>query len=290
MALLFLAATLSILDPASPANFKPLYKQHLARIAQQYGPASPQLAHAARDFGLFLISIGDTAAAAERLGQSLAIEESPDALEELAQLDASQTVKLLERALALRVKLNQPVGAAQVYAKLAEFYEARRAPAVAADYYRSALALFEKALPPGDIRLAGAIADLAFSLEHQEKFKEAEPLYRRALGIQERKLGPRHPEVAVTLNNLAGVLGASGRPGLAEPLLRRSISILETTLGPNHPRVAAALGNLGDLLTATGRETAAKPLYTRAIAIYEAAGDEESKAHLLNGMRASPAR
>ncbi len=281
---------LAVLDPGSSANLKPLFEQHLARIEQQQGASSPKLGRAARDFGLFLLSLGDTEGAQGRLRQSLAIEETAETLEELAQLDPSQTVQLLERALAIRTKLKQPLGAAQIYSRLAAFYEVRRAPGVAADYYRSALALSEQNLAPDDVRLAQAVADLAFCLEHQQKFKEAEPLYRRALAIQERKLGARHPEVAVTLNNLSGVLGATGRASLAEPLLRRSISILESTLGVNHPRVAAALGNLGDLLTATGRQAGAQPLYRRAIAIYELVGDEESKAHLLNGMRASPGR
>ena len=83
--------------------------------------------------------------------------------------------------------------------------------------------------------------NLAFLLQNQGKYAEAEPLFRRAIEISEKALGKEHPTVATDYNNLAVLLQDQGKYAEAEPLYRRAIEIDEKTLGKDHPDVALAI-------------------------------------------------
>lgn len=140
----------------------------------------------------------------------------------------------------------------------------------AAKRYADALAEAE-AFGEADQRLALTINQLAFSLEDQGRYVDAETLYRRSLAILEKALGPDHPNVGMSLNNLAALYKAQGRYAEAEPLNRRSLTIQEKARGPEHPDVAYPLNNLASLYERQGRYAEAEPLYRRSLAIFEKA-------------------
>lgn len=255
------ALALVIWDPASPAQFEPLFRRHWEQA---------RTAEAARDYGLFLQRIGNREEAARMLRRSLELEETPETLAALAAIvPPAEALACYERALAIR-----PSG--DLLRSIATLLEARGDVPAAERRFREALALYEKELGGEHPKIAVALNDLGLLLENREDFQAAEPLYRRALAIQQKAFGGVHPEVGTTLNNLAGVLGASGRLAEAEPLYRRALAVLGQTLGPRHDRVAACAANLADLLAALERLEEAKAFYARAASIYDELGEAEA--------------
>ncbi|CAM9883518.1 unnamed protein product [Ectocarpus sp. 4 AP-2014] len=119
------------------------------------------------------------------------------------------------------------------------------------------------------LSLAGGMSALAYVLELQGKFDEAEPLYERAQANREEVLGLEHPEVARTLNNRATLLQSQGNYKEAGVLFERSHSIHEKALGPNHPRVAESLNNRAVLSNAQGNYAEAVLLSEQAMEIWK---------------------
>ncbi|MBM3794576.1 MAG: tetratricopeptide repeat protein [Acidobacteria bacterium] len=278
----FLGVVLAqIHEPAHPRQLSPLYEDNVLRVVKQHGASSPQVADAALVAAQFFHSTGQTSVARRYAEQSLAARESAAAHEWLATLAPENALTHLERAIALHSKPNAP--RARLHTRLANWYEAHRAPKPALDEYRAAVGVWEALGAAETEGLAVALNDLGLSLESQTPpaFAEAERLYRRALAIQERKLGPRHAETGITLNNLAGALGARGRFAEAEPVLRRALAVLDAALGPESLKSANCASNLGDLLSARGVAKAeAQALYRRALQTFEAAGDAEAVTRL----------
>ena len=58
---------------------------------------------------------------------------------------------------------------------------------------------------------ANSCNNLAYNLNAQEKFAEAQPLYEKALEIRRRLLTDEHLETAVSYNNVGYNLKAQGR-------------------------------------------------------------------------------
>jgi tetratricopeptide (TPR) repeat protein len=115
-----------------------------------------------------------------------------------------------------------------------------------------------------------AASHVAWILDEQRNYCEAEPLLRSILRVMERTLGPGSPEAAAALNNLGRLLRDTGRFDQAEILYRRALTISENACGANHPQVAICLNNLAGLLRATRRPADAEPLLRRALEIDEA--------------------
>ena len=137
--------------------------------------------------------------------------------------------------------------------------------------YRRALAIDEKALGPGDPKVATDLNNLGELLYAKGDYAGAEPLYRRALAIDEKALGPGDPKVATDLNNMAMLLWAKGDYAGAELLMRRALAIDEKALGQDDPEVATDLDNLAKLLYTKGDYVGAAPLMRRALMIDEKA-------------------
>jgi tetratricopeptide (TPR) repeat protein len=257
----WLAPQVLVYDPANPAQFELLYRQHW----ETAGTSA-----AARDYGIFLSRTGDRDGAVRMLRRAHELEESPETLEALAAVvSPREAIALLDRAVTLR-----PSG--DLYRKIGSLLEAGGDRKAAEKRYRAALGAFEKESGPAHPKVAVALNDLGLLLEHAEDFRGAEALYRRALAIQEKAFGAMHPEIGTTLNNLGGAVGAAGRLQQAEPLLRRALKTLEETLGQHHERVAACAGNLAGLLAALGGKAESRSLYGRSAAIYETLGDREA--------------
>ena len=61
--------------------------------------------------------------------------------------------------------------------------------------------------------MAMSYNNVAYNLNAQGRYDEAEPLYRKALEIRKRVLGEHHPDTAQSYNNVAANLNAQGRYG-----------------------------------------------------------------------------
>jgi CHAT domain-containing protein/Tfp pilus assembly protein PilF len=162
----------------------------------------------------------------------------------------------------------------------------KAATAEAEPLSKRSLAIWEKALGPDHVYVAGALNNLADLYHTQGRYADAEPLYKRSLVISEKALDPNHPDIALSLNNLAELYRDQGRYADAEPLYKRSLAIWEKALGPDHARVAATLNNLATLYTQQGRYAEAEGPYKRALAINEKAfgPDHPDVAPVLNNL------
>jgi tetratricopeptide (TPR) repeat protein len=220
-----LVALAVVWDPAAPAQFEPLFRQHWETV---------KTARAALDYGLFLRSIGEEARALRVLQQSVELEGTAEALEALGEyeraLKLARTGDLLRKAARVRHERGDAAGADKLY--------------------REAVAAYAKQHGPAHPALAGTLADLGQLYESQRRFREAEALFRRALPMQQKAHGAMHPEVGTTLNNLGLVVGAQGRWKESEALLRRALDVFEATLGREHERFKVCAANLADLLEA----------------------------------------
>jgi tetratricopeptide (TPR) repeat protein len=159
----------------------------------------------------------------------------------------------------------------------AGLYLCERGPlAEAEQFYKRALALYEKAQGPHHPYAAAILNNLATLYLRQGRYGKAEPFllckpfYQRALALYEKAQEPDHPYAAI-LNNLAALYLSQGRYGKAEPLLRRTLAIWEMAVGPDHPHVATSLNNLAVLFDNQGEYAKAQPLYRRALTICEKA-------------------
>jgi tetratricopeptide (TPR) repeat protein len=61
------------------------------------------------------------------------------------------------------------------------------------------------------------------------------PLYQRALAIQEQALGPTHPDLADTMHHLARLREAQGHHEEARNWYERALAVREHALGAQHP-------------------------------------------------------
>ena len=150
----------------------------------------------------------------------------------------------------------------------------RAAYAQAAELFRDALTIREKALGPEHPDTAKSLNRLAHLLRDKGD-AGALPLVERALVIRERALGPEHPDTAQSLNNLASLFADMGDLLRARLFYARALVIYEEALGPEHPAIVANLNNLATVLHSEGDFAGARSLYERAWAIREKAFGSE---------------
>jgi tetratricopeptide (TPR) repeat protein len=109
--------------------------------------------------------------------------------------------------------------------------------------------------------------NVAYNLQAQGRYAEAEPLYRQALAIWLKALGEGHPQTASGYDNVAGNLQAQGRYAEAEPLFRTALAIRLKALGEDHPDTAFSYNNLAGNLDDQGKHAEAEPLLRKDLAI-----------------------
>ncbi len=114
---------------------------------------------------------------------------------------------------------------------------------------------------------ADAYNGLAFNLEDQKRYAEAQPMYDKALEIRRRLLTDDHPETARSYNGVAHNLGAQGKYALAQPCYEKALEIWRRLLTDDHPETAAGYSNLAQNLGAQGKYVQAGPLLERALEI-----------------------
>ncbi len=137
--------------------------------------------------------------------------------------------------------------------------------------YKQSLEVLERAVGPGDPRVAGVLNNLADLYTMQGRYAEAEPLLKRSLDIVGLAAGSETPDVATMLGNLANLYAREGRYADAEPLFKRSVAIDERALPPDHPNLGRHLNNLAEFYRQQGRHAEAEPLYKSVLAIFEKA-------------------
>jgi CHAT domain-containing protein/Tfp pilus assembly protein PilF len=118
-----------------------------------------------------------------------------------------------------------------------------------------------------DATTAASYNNVAFNLQMQGKYAEAEPLSRKALAITRHVLGEDDATTAASYNNVAFNLQMQGKYAEAEPLLRKALAIKQHTLGEDHPATATSYNNVAVNLHAQGKHAEADPLYRKALAI-----------------------
>jgi Tfp pilus assembly protein PilF len=263
--------TAQFLPPGDPSALRPLFEGALASKEKQLGPRDPKTARSAADLGLFLISIGDPAAAEKPLRQALGIDFANK--DPLLSADQETLASVLvdlgkrEEAFDLFQRASQgpnPAITARCYTRLAILDEAQ-----AESYLRKALASEEAASGKDHPRVASILNDLALALRRQNDDRSAEPLFRRGLAIEEKALGASSPLTATLQSNLGALLQGAGRLDEAERFQRAALPIFVEKLGPDSKQVSTACTSLADVLWAKGDKSAAANLFRRALSIDE---------------------
>ena len=95
--------------------------------------------------------------------------------------------------------------------------------------------------------------NLAFNLNAQGKYAQAQPLFEKALAIRRHVFTDDHPHTALGYNNLAGNLNAQGKYTLAQPLHEKALEIHRRLLTDDHILTARDYSNLASNLAAQGK-------------------------------------
>lgn len=115
----------------------------------------------------------------------------------------------------------------------------------------------------------GSMTILAFMLDLQGRYGDAETLYQETLSLQREVLGPGHPDTLNTLNTMNGLartLLRQGRVGEAEPLARQAVDLARRELGSQHTNTLSNINTLAIILFKQKRYTEAEPLLREALA------------------------
>ena len=109
---------------------------------------------------------------------------------------------------------------------------------------------------------------VAFNLQSQGKYAEAEPLYRKALAIyRQRLLGEKHPHTAKATTTWRPTWTPKASTPRPSPSSARRWTIRSKLLGEQPPRYRHQLQQRGRNLNAQGKYAEAEPLLRKALAI-----------------------
>jgi hypothetical protein len=90
--------------------------------------------------------------------------------------------------------------------------------------------------------------NLASSLTHQGKYKEAEPMLRKLREVQMRVHGAEYQNTLSVANNLAGCLSKQGKHADAERIERKALGVRRRVHGTEHPKTLMSASNLATSL------------------------------------------
>jgi tetratricopeptide (TPR) repeat protein len=268
-----LPVMLAMFLQTDPAALRPLYEQALERRRKEFGAADERTAQAARDLGLFLAGIGDTAGARPALGEAVRIDEqafgveSAQTLADVAELAAVSPARVAE-ALWKRASGAQDAGVAiRAWMALGSLRDAAADRAGAAAFYRRALARQEEAAGPDSPAVPAILQALAEDVEPHE----AIPLLDRALAVGRGTQGAHHPSNAAIEAALASKLLAVGRTDDALKAAADALAIDQATIGIEHPLAARVMVTLAQVLQAQKQMERAERMYRMALSIDESA-------------------
>ena len=131
------------------------------------------------------------------------------------------------------------------------------------DAPRAALEIRRRLLTDNHPDTAISYANVAYLLNAQGKYTQAQPLFEKALEIHRRLLTDEHPDTASTCNNLALNLSAQGKYVQAQPLFEKTLEIRRRLLTDDHADTAKSYNNLATNLNDQGKYAEAEPLSRR---------------------------
>jgi tetratricopeptide (TPR) repeat protein len=106
---------------------------------------------------------------------------------------------------------------------------------------------------------------LAFILNEEGRYDEAENLHRETLDVQRRVLGPEHRGTLESMRNLANDFAGEGRYSEAEKLQRETMNVDRRVLGPEHPLARLSTYNISCILARKGNRDEAFQLLREAV-------------------------
>ncbi len=132
--------------------------------------------------------------------------------------------------------------------------------------FRESLAM-KRVLYAGEAHpeIAMGLNNVAYALDEQRKYDEAEVLYLEAIDMQRQLLGSDHPDVAMALNNLSFLSYAKGDLDAAVRMTQESLEMYRRTLGDEHPTVARVMHNLARWEMEKRNYASAEPLLRDAL-------------------------
>jgi tetratricopeptide (TPR) repeat protein len=131
--------------------------------------------------------------------------------------------------------------------------------------HTEALAIYQRALPPDDPRIAVVLNARGAVRQHLERLDDAEADFTEALRIL-RVRGATDASVAAVLSNLAQVAHTRGNYALAETRYRETLALARGALSPADPALGDYAYNLAVLLHERGATDEAEALYGEALA------------------------
>ena len=88
------------------------------------------------------------------------------------------------------------------------------------------------------------MANLAFTIANQSRFKESTAMLKLALSKQQKILGPEHPETLKTAGHLSASLWGLGLGADAEALTRQTLATWQKLVPDDHPCAVQSAADL----------------------------------------------
>ncbi len=285
----FLRDLFAASDPLNPETegdtlrARTLLLRGAARLPSELADQPEVRASLQREIAVSLRNLGLYAASDSLLREAIALQrETGDRAELAASLyersltldrlgDYDGTTQTAAEALALRRAALAPddpdLGRAMDW--MATVHEWNGLPDSALALEREAIALLERAVPPGDDRLLQARHNLGWMLVHQGKPSEAVPVLERTVA-DARASNPDHPEIPATLTEWAIALRQLDRLDEAEALYDEALAAQRARFGPDHATVGVTLSNRARVSLERGDLDAAESAYRQALSIFRA--------------------
>jgi len=233
-----------------------------------------------------LIELGDSAAAAITVGESLTADlewmlgpEHPDTLNCRNSLAAAYTaagrvaeaVPIFEQTLSVRERTLGPDHPDTLNSQnnLAIAYQDTGRVAEAIPLFERTLAARERVLGANHRSTVNSRGNLAAAYRDAGRIDEAIPLFEQTLSVRERTLGPDHPDTLRSRNDLVNAYRETGRIAEAIPLAEQILAAHERLLYTDHPRTLNSRNNLAVAYRDVGRMAEAIPLFRRNLAACE---------------------
>lgn len=164
---------------------------------------------------------------------------------------------------------DQPQVEAEVRQTLGDAYLSLGLAAQAEPQIRKTIELRRATLGEDSVGYAEALNSLAFLLDDEAKFEEAEKYYREVVARFE-KMGAKEPfNLATAKNNLATLLRRTNRLDEAAALWRESLALMKSVPGLEHPTLGQTMNNLSLCLRNQRKFDEAEALSREALALLE---------------------
>jgi len=225
---------LGLIDKAAP-----LLESALEIGRRSFRLPDPRVAQTLNDLGVLQRRLGNFAASAPLLTESLSMRRAVVGGDD----DKDVAVTLSEYGRTLR--------------DLGRLDESEKAT-------RDALAIRTKVLGDDHRETATNKSDLGQLLMDRGDIAEAERMFRESLVTNERVLGVEHPNAAASKSSVGTVLAAKGDLAGAEKLQREAMVVRQRIFGPGNPESGFAVQSLAATLEMQGRYQEAESLLSEA--------------------------